>query len=264
MAKVNDTTNGKQGKSVSAVIGEAGKDAKIRASRKIQLPEPPDGSAKDLQARIPEIAPRIELPKLDIRTLLVPLVGTSPLICHRWSVKAKTMLLNKQMGKASQGRAHKVPDNDFAESLYVIRAGKDPIYGFPAIAFKACAVTSCTSMGKLITKVQARQAFHVEGLDDKEMVTLEGTPTKRDDTVRIGAGIADIRFRGEFKEWKCVLRIRYNTRVMSRDQVVNLYNTAGFGVGVGEWRPECDGQYGRFEVDMDRGIVDLDENYIEK
>jgi hypothetical protein len=29
---------------------------------------------------------------------------------------------------------------------------------------------------------------------------------------------------------------------------MNLLNTAGFAVGVGEWRPEKDGQYGMFRV----------------
>jgi hypothetical protein len=29
---------------------------------------------------------------------------------------------------------------------------------------------------------------------------------------------------------------------------VNLFNTAGFGVGIGEWRSEKDGQHGMFHV----------------
>ena len=36
--------------------------------------------------------------------------------------------------------------------------------------------------------------------------------------------------------------------MLSAAQIVNLFNTAGFGVGIGEWRSEKDGQYGSFHV----------------
>ena len=35
---------------------------------------------------------------------------------------------------------------------------------------------------------------------------------------------------------------------MNSHQILNLFNTAGFAVGVGEWRMEKDGQYGLFHV----------------
>jgi hypothetical protein len=67
--------------------------------------------------------------------------------------------------------------------------------------------------------------------------------------VRVGMGTADIRFRGEFREWRTRLTVRYNARVLSDEQIVNLFNTAGFAVGIGEWRSEKDGSYGLFHVE---------------
>lgn len=61
-------------------------------------------------------------------------------------------------------------------------------------------------------------------------------------------GTADIRYRPEFKHWRVKLPIKYNADKISLEQLVNLFNLAGFGVGVGEWRPEKDGQYGMFHV----------------
>jgi hypothetical protein len=61
-------------------------------------------------------------------------------------------------------------------------------------------------------------------------------------------GTADLRYRGEFSPWKATLTVKYNANLMSAEQVVNLFETAGFAVGVGEWRPERDGPYGRFHV----------------
>lgn len=66
--------------------------------------------------------------------------------------------------------------------------------------------------------------------------------------VRIALGTADIRYRGEFREWSADLAIRFNASVLSAEQITNLFNMAGFGVGVGEWRPERSGSFGMFHV----------------
>ena len=42
--------------------------------------------------------------------------------------------------------------------------------------------------------------------------------------------------------------IDYDEEMMQIDTIINLLNRAGFGVGIGEWRPEKDGQFGRFRV----------------
>jgi hypothetical protein len=102
--------------------------------------------------------------------------------------------------------------------------------------------------------VAARQAFHVDG----EFAVIEGgEPVMREDMVRIGMGTADIRYRGEFKRWWTTIDVKHNANVMSAEQVVNLFNTAGFAVGVGEWRPERDGQFGRFHVAGDAEMREL-------
>lgn len=182
----------------------------------------------------------IELPRLDLQRLTVALVGDSPLICHAWSAKSKREMLDKQMKKAKQKREAKDPQRDFEESLYKLDGGG---YGFPAVAFKSAMVGACRFV-EGVKMTEARGAFHVVG----EMVPIEGEPTRREDMVRVGMGAADIRFRGEFKTWRAILDIQYNAAAISAEQIVNLLNVAGFGVGVGEWRPERDGSYGRFHV----------------
>ncbi len=183
----------------------------------------------------------VTLPPLRIEAIRITLIGDTPLIVHRWSEKAKKMMLDKQMKKASAGKEAKDPEQDFRDSLYVLPDGR---YGFPIIGFKAAAVTACTSIGG-ITKVTARQAFHVDG----EFAVIQGDePTMREDMVRVGMGTADIRYRGEFRNWWTKITVKHNANVMSAEQIINLFSTAGFAVGVGEWRPEKDGQFGRFHV----------------
>lgn len=189
------------------------------------------------------VAPKtvvIEIPPVVIRTMPIRIVGDSPLISHKWSDKAKQMMLDKQMGKAVPKKAPKDPEQEYRDSLY---EHPDGGYGFPSVAFKAAAVSACRSVDG-IKMTEARAAFHVPG----ELVKIDGTPEMREDMVRIGMGTADIRYRGEFKQWSATLLIRFNENVLTPSQIVNLFNVAGFGVGVGEWRPEKDGSYGMFHV----------------
>lgn len=185
----------------------------------------------------------IEIPKLNLATLQVLLIGDSPLIVHAWSPKAKEMMLHRQMKKARQAKEAKDPERDFLESLYPMLDGQ---HTFPAVGFKSAMVSACRFVDMKMTN--ARGAFHILG----EYVKIQGEATRREDAVRVGMGVADIRYRGEFKTWRALIEISHNQAAISAEQIINLLNVAGFGVGVGEWRPERDGSYGRFHVATER------------
>lgn len=189
-----------------------------------------------------EEEPKINVLPFRVEVFDLKIVGDSALISHRWSEKAKAMIRDKQMKKtAKTGRETRNPQQEFEDSLYKLPGGG---YGFPAVAFKAAAVDACSQVPD-ITKVLARGAFHVVG----EMIRIEGEPEMREDMVKIGMGTADLRYRGEFKNWSCVLQIRYNPDVLSKAQIKTLFSIAGFAVGVGEWRPQRDGMFGLYHVE---------------
>lgn len=199
----------------------------------------------------------IELPQLNNKTMEITLIGDSPLIVNAWSMKAKQEMLDKQMKKAKIAKSAKDPVANFNASLYKLPDGG---HGFPSVAFKGAAVTACTSVSG-VTKVAARQAFHVLGEDidvtgafngvmmRQNLVRINGSEARmREDMVRVGMGTADLRYRGEYWPWNTTVTVRFNANVLSAEQILNLFNTAGFAVGVGEWRPEKDGQAGLFHV----------------
>ena len=195
----------------------------------------------------------LEIPKIKLGKMRITLIGDSPLVVHAWSDKAKKMMLDKQMKKAVAKKEAKDPWQDYCESLYWMstkpakpteRDIKKAKFGFPAIAFKRAAVDACSQVDNL-TKVDARATMHVEG----DMIEIKGEPNMREDMVRIGMGTADIRYRAEFREWKATLDITYNASVLTPEQIINLFNTGGFGVGIGEHRPQKNGSWGRFHVE---------------
>jgi hypothetical protein len=195
---------------------------------------------KATTAATKDVSKTISIPPLSISIMKLTLIGDSPLITHQWSAKAKKMMLDKQMKKATGAREAKNPEQDYKDSLYVHPDGG---YGFPAIAFKAAAVDAATFVDG-ITKVEMRGAFHI----NDELVKIEGSPAPREDVVRVGMGTADLRYRAEFKKWKTTLTIRYNSRAISAEQITNMFQNAGFAIGIGEWRPQKDGRNGMFHV----------------
>lgn len=206
----------------------------------------------------PEKLLQLDLPILSVAETHILLIGVTPLIVHRWSIKAREMILAKQTKKVQNKRELRDPDADYRESLYMMEYAPDALKDkyqietiqgkmfipcFPSIGFKNSAVTACTSITG-ITKISARQCFHVIG----ENIPIQGRHRMREDMVRIGMGTADLRYRAEFPQWQADVKISYNTNVLSLAQLNNLFQTAGFAVGIGEFRPERNGPYGRFEI----------------
>jgi hypothetical protein len=183
----------------------------------------------------------VELKSIRIERINLEIEGDSSLIVHAWSAKAKKEMLDKQMKKAKTAKEAKDPQRDYEEAFYRLPDGKP---GFPTIAFKQAAVSAGGRFSEGLKMTELRGAFFIDG----ELAEIKGKPNMREDMVRVGMGTADIRYRPEFKEWKVTLPIKYNADKISLEQLVNLFNLAGFGVGVGEWRPEKDGQYGMFHV----------------
>ena len=179
------------------------------------------------------------VPQIDIQRMNVTIIGDSALMTHAWSDKAMKMIEAKQAKKATKGKEARDPHQDYLDAHYWTPEGKPAM---PSIAFKSAAVSACRDLDMKMT--EARGRFHIQG----ELIEIVGEPHMRTDMVRVGMGVADVRYRPEFIEWSATLPITYNATTISPEQIINLLNVAGFGVGVGEWRPEKSGQHGRFHV----------------
>lgn len=207
----------------------------------------------------------VEIRPLDIRPVKLRIVGDSPLIMHAWSEKAKRMMLEAQQGK-SKGKSKdaKNPVEDFINSMYWLTEKpeeyteeafekaieKGARFGFPVTGFKQAAISAAYRMGWSKDKVSLRGAFFIES-DENGMIEIKSdAPKLREDMVKVGMGTADLRYRGEFDNWSADLVINYNANgPYSLDAIINIINAGGYICGVGEWRPEKDGQFGMFHVE---------------
>lgn len=206
----------------------------------------------------------IEIRPIEIKRATVRIVGDTPLIMHAWSEKAKREMLEKQMKVTkTKAKAAKDPIEDFIRSMYwktpmpvdMTQAGFEQAisegarFCFPVTAIKQAAISAAFRMGWAKDKMSMRGAFFIDG-DENQMIEIHGDPpVLREDMVKVGMGTADIRYRGEFKNWYADLVVSYNANgVYSLEQIVNIINAGGYACGIGEWRPERDGQYGMFHV----------------
>ena len=206
---------------------------------------------------------------INLQVARIRIAGDSPLIMHRWSEKAKREMFDKMTGKAikEKGKARPLrePVAEFIDSLYWMNgkpnekteAGFEAAiaqgarFGFPVTAIKKAAISAAYRTGKTKDMASIRGAFFIAG-EGPEMLTEVhgGAPQMREDMVRIGKGVADIRYRGEFPDWYIDLEIKYDDEgIYTLEHIVNMINIGGFACGIGEFRPEKDGQYGMFHVE---------------
>ncbi len=185
----------------------------------------------------------IVLNRMSPKFLTIQLEGITPLICHRKSEKLKKELEDKHAGKGKKMREVRNPQQEFEASLY---PHPDGGYGFPAIAFKQAVIRAAKYYPEF-DMTQMRGAFHV--LD--ELVKIKGgKPTMRSDFVNV-QGKLDMRYRGMFGKWEVELTVKYIEGMVTKEQIVNLFEAAGTIAGVGEWRPtspKSTGNFGMFKV----------------
>ena len=218
-----------------------------------------------------EEATVVQIAKIKKKVVHVKLIGDSPLIMHAWSTKAKLMLLDAQQGKKKgKTKDFKNPVRDFIDSMYWI-SGKPDLpdnateeqcevafnkaiadgarFGFPCTAFKQAGNSAAYRAGLVKNQMGLRAAYYIEP-NDGEFIEIHGdTPIMREDMVRIGQGVADIRYRAEFRNWWCEFNVVYSEQFgYDLSSIISVIDMGGTACGIGEWRPEKDGAFGTYHV----------------
>lgn len=191
----------------------------------------------------------IEIPVSPFSKMMVTVEGMTALICNRFSERVKDEIEFDQTGGPKRKKKEpRNPEQEFIESLYRLPDGR---YGFPVVAFKKAMVRACSTSEINATMTDIRQAVHISSPEGDELVSLTcSEPEMRTDRVRHGgqSKTTNLRYRPQFREWSATLIIRFNRSYLTRDKCLALLQEAGIGVGIGNWRPECNGWAGTFSI----------------
>lgn len=208
----------------------------------------------------------VEISPIKEKVVKLRIVGDAPLIEHAWSEKAKRMMLEAQQGKGkAKKKDAKDPVADFIQSMYwltdvpeeeteegYVKAIQNGArFGFPVSGLKQAAISAAYRQGWVKDKMSLRGAFFIKGVDGSDMIEIKSdVPVMREDMVKIGMGTADIRYRGQFNNWYSDIEISFNENgKYTLNDIINIINAGGYVCGIGEWRPERDGQFGTFHVE---------------
>lgn len=194
-----------------------------------------------------EVGSPITLMRLRRDRIIISIEGQTPLIPHRWSEKAKRMMLDKQQGKAVAKKSPKSPEDEAHDATYWLPDGTP---GVPATAFKAAIADAARHFGS-VTQVLVKQSVFVVGEGEDQLVRISGPVSMREDMPRNATGVADLRYRNQIFPWEAKLEIEYVASALTPEALLALVDAAGFG-GVGDWRPSSpkskSGTYGRWQV----------------
>jgi hypothetical protein len=178
----------------------------------------------------------------------------APLVVHAFAEKAKQEIRDKQQKKAKKAKEERRPVVECEAAKYIDEKGRECA---PITAIKKAIISAASAFDDL-TKVGLRQAVFVDSVASPGAALVpiedyEGNPIKgtmREDAVTIGINTRGLAYRPEYPKWQLRVRIEFNPRLVSREQLLALVDQAGWGVGICEGRPERSSAlgWGRFEV----------------
>jgi len=204
----------------------------------------------------------ITLEEMQQSVLTTRIKGISALIEHKWSEKAIKMMEDKHAGVKVKNRDVRIPEKEFKDAAYVCEDGR---FGFPSGGLKKCLINAAHKDIGLEKTLLKKSLFILPDDTVNNLCAFESDePLMRQDIVKVGMGSTDLRYRPEFRNWSMIVRIEFDSQSLTLNTILSLVQRAGFGVGLGEMRPEKGGEYGRFEVDREfKHQIELKETSID-
>ena len=188
----------------------------------------------------------ISIEGINTQTIIIEIIGTSPLICDRFGESRQKQIRDKEQKKGVQPKGKRNPNIEFEESLHKF-SNNSKKYGFPSSGIKKAMISGAYRMLGYKDKVGPKTKFKVLG-ELVEIISDSGPKLREDWGDLPSSGHKTAIYRAEFSDWKMKIPIQYNTKAISVEELVAMLNAAGFGIGLGAWRTECDGNFGAFEV----------------
>ncbi len=189
-------------------------------------------------------APRkenLEISPPNIRLLSVKLIGTTPLVTHKMSEKArKQMQADQEAGSSAKLKKRKRPPRDFEEEYEQAKhLSREGWVGMSAGAFRNAMISACRLVGFTMTHARLSIFIEAEGydaIDGTPLVQIHGTPRMVIHPVRLASGVLSLAARPMWDDWHINLTVEYDADQFTENDVTNLLLRVGRQVAIGEGR----------------------------
>jgi len=190
---------------------------------------------------------KINLKKLEIKTIKVNIVGTSPYLPEPMDM-AVLEKYNKIKSKQSYTKDDLSEEEKVKAKFYYT---EDEEYGIPARAI----YNSMIRASSYLFDIKQGGMRNI-----KEGVTIVGDilplKFKKQRVITHWGRTSGMKgsprkiMRNAFEDWGVEVTIQFNESNISAEQIINVLNWAGFHIGVGGFRKEKTGNFGAFQVDF--------------
>lgn len=186
---------------------------------------------------------RVTIQPPNIQTIKFHVIGTAPLVVHRFSHKTKQAMIEKMesgsTARKGQKRAALDLEESYNEARYVSKDGWD---GFNASAVRNSLISACRLVGFKMTLAKLSLFVIPDGWDKKEpeipLVKIIGKPRRLESRANVETGQAYITVRPCYDQWAADITIRYDADQFTVADVANLLSRVGTQVGWCEGRPD--------------------------
>jgi hypothetical protein len=203
---------------------------------------------------------QVQIVELTRAKIVYHIVGETPLLMNSMSVKAQRELLlprGRKTAAEKQGSLKHDPLQEYRDSIYRARKGSDTVLALLNTQFKAALCTAALD----VPGAKKAQIGRLTSIEGGEKLALYGVPQIMCSVVR-SADInktPDIRTRCIVPRWACTVEVTYTIPVLNATVISSLFATAGYTMGVGDWRPQKgSGTFGRWRI-----VEPTDKEYLE-
>jgi len=190
--------------------------------------------------------------------------GVAPLMIAKFSTKAQhKMEATQEAGSAAKTKRVRdarnfAADAEAARHVFIDGAGEE-CDGISAAAFRNAMIDACRAAGFVMTKAKLGVFCEPDGFDRED-----GTPLVKiisdqpyelsKMAVRNANKSMDIRARPMWREWRMIVKLRFDLDIFSENDIANLLRRVGEQVGVGEGRP-----FGSTGFGMGYGLFSIEQ-----
>lgn len=185
-----------------------------------------------------------------MRTAKIEISGVTPLICNKFSDAAS---LKASSGRSSVMNGEKETPLEVAASRLYVGLDGEPM--IPGMNVFRCIVEGGRfhKVGKKqVTTLKNSVLYACASINEIEIPIIHRQPWKVDTrAVRIPAtGGRILAHRPMFDDWSLNFSIDFVEEMLGEKFLRDILDDAGKRVGLGDFRPDCKGPYGKFVVNF--------------